>query len=121
MEADTKNKSRGRPTIISDTWRALFPDKQGRALTNFIYVTEAQELLTDKYGADTFKSIFIKGNGNYRYHSILEQIGRMSLQNKYGKSECIEITEAALKLLKMNWTVKQVAAWIRRGRTTGEW
>lgn len=119
MESDTKK--RGRPAVASPIFKAVFYDMQGRALTNMVYVAEAQRILSESWGMDRFKETFSKSTGKFKYQSVLEQIGRMSAQNGYNDESCIEIAELALKMLDHGYKVKAVSDWIRHGRNTNEW
>lgn len=119
LESDTKK--RGRPSLTSDIFRTVFSNMQGRALTNMLYVSIAQEVICNQWGKDKFISVFVKQTGQFKYQSVLEQIGRMYYQNGFSESECLCITETAVKMLQNKWKVKTVADWIRHGRNTNEW
>lgn len=119
MEADTKK--RGRPQIISDFHKNLFNDFQGRALTNLYYVITAQGIICNSWAKDKFNRHFVKSTGQYKRQAILEQIGRMYLQNNYCENDCMMITEKAIEMLESKWTVKQVESWIRYGRNYNKW
>ena len=52
---------------------------------------------------------------------ILEQIGRMYMQDGFPQADCIEIARVAGNALSEGYTVKQVKAYIANGRKTGQW
>lgn len=52
---------------------------------------------------------------------ILEQIGRMYMQDGFCRDDCVEIARIAGKALMDGYKVKQIKAYIINGRKTGEW
>lgn len=52
---------------------------------------------------------------------ILEQIGRMYMQDGFPQEDCIEIARVAGNALSEGYTVKQMKAYIANGRKTGQW
>jgi hypothetical protein len=116
----TKNKKRGRPRIADDNHRTLFYDYQDRAQTNMYYVVVAYAIISKTWGEDKFKAHFVNSTGKYKRQAILEQIGRMYLQNGYSESDCMQIVDIALNLLE-KYTVKQVENWLRYCRNNDDW
>lgn len=130
-ETDSKNKKRGRPDVFTRDYgdnalkeRAfyenLFPGC-GRSLSNMHYVIAGMGIAKDTYGEEKTKSMFTFPSGNFKGACILEQIGRMRLQDGYSDDDCASILQVAMILREDGMTAKTVAQWIRNGRMTGEW
>lgn len=132
METVSKKK-RGRPSIYykqygdDPTMRSMIDGmiteiESERSKTNFIYYLEGMTILQHHLGeqgfADTF---FTPVKRKAKWTCIVEQIGRMSLQNHYNEQSCNQIADTAIKLLKDGYTVRAVERWIRQGRNTNEW
>lgn len=120
LVAATKNKKRGRPRIADANHRMLFCNYQDRAQTNMYYAVVAYAIISKTWGDDKFKAHFVNSVGNYKRQAILEQIGRMYLQNGYSESDCMQIVDIALNLLE-KYTVKQVENWLRYCRNNDDW
>lgn len=93
-----------------------------RSQTNMHYVIEGLRIAHDVYGKEEAQSMFTFPSGNFKGAGILEQIGRMRLQDGYSENDCAEILKTAVTLRnEYGYTAKAAAQWIRTGRTTGEW
>lgn len=135
-EAATK-KRRGRPTVYTRDLRGdqdagdsakaihdgIFSDMEPRARVNMHYVTAGMSIADKLLGKDGARREFTSPKtGKFKGQAILEQVGRMKLQNGYGDGDCMTVLETALHLRNADgWTVREAERWIRRGRTTGEW
>ena len=128
MEDATKKK-RGRPTAFERTFgdnslKAAYKSMgsnydSDRAYTNDLYSTEGHSIATDHLGKEKVRAIFFTKAGNYKGKAILEQIGRMSLQNGYDRETCEAVLDAAVKAMEQGLTIRHIERWIRHGRTTG--
>ena len=126
---ETVSKKRGRPTIYERIFgenaaraKALETITLGdaeseRSKTNVLYFNAAFELLHD---LPWFKSAFFTERGNCCGKCILEQIGRMKLQNGFDDELCIIVAEKAAEFLD-KYTVREIERWIRHGRNTNDW
>ena len=125
METDSKNK-RGRPSI----YQKLYGDdismrkviegfeslESERSKTNMLYRLEGRSIIQGHIGEDAYREIFFTPNGNFRRSCIVEQIGRMRLQNNYDEDSCILIADKAISYLESGYTVREVECWIRELR-----
>ena len=132
METVSKKK-RGRPSI----YRKQFGDdptmysmidgmmtefESERSKTNYIYYMEGMGILQRHLGEEGFKRQFFTTKGKKgRGQCIIEQIGRMSLQNNFDEESCNLIADRAITYLNSGYTVRAVESWIRHGRNTNEW
>ena len=130
METDSKNK-RGRPSI----YQKLYGDdaymrnaiegferlESERSKTNMLYYFEGMGILQRHIGEDAFREIFYTPKGKARRSCIVEQIGRMSIQNNYSEDSCNLIADKAIAYLKGGYTVREIESWIRQGRNNNEW
>jgi len=134
LEAATKNK-RGRPTVFEKVYgddgfkssiRAMKSDDSDRTVTNQLYVSEGLSLAEKVYGKmkmdgdSTINSIFFH-NGKGKGIGILEQIGRMHLQNNFDEESCILVLKAAVDAKQDGTPVKIIEKWLRHGRNYNEW
>lgn len=132
METVSKKK-RGRPSIyykqygddptMHNVIDNMMTDLESeRSKTNYIYYLGGMTLLQQHLGeqgfADTF---FTPGKRKAKWNCIVEQIGRMKLQNNYSDESCYQIADLAIQYLKNGHTVRAVEGWIRQGRNTNEW
>ena len=127
METVSEKKKRGRPSVFT---RTLGDDefaetvKQGingesaRSVTNALYYQEG--MLIAKELCDVHE-VFFTSNGRGRRNCILEQLGRMKLQNNFDDESCKRVCEIALQALKDGYTVREMENYIRHGRNYNEW
>ena len=131
METVSKKK-RGRPSIYykqygdDPTMRNAIDDmrdtESDRSRTNAIYYLEGMGILQRHLGEQGFADTFFSpGKRKAVWTCIVEQIGRMSLQNNYSEESCKQIADLAIQYLKDGHTVRAVEKWIRHGRNTNEW
>lgn len=128
---ETDSKKRGRPDVFTrdygenaEVQKALmnnFFEGCKRTITNTHYVVEGLRVANDVYGEDGAKEKFCYPSGKFKGACILEQIGRMRLQDGYSANDCADILKTAVLLREDGFKVKSVSQWIRNGRTTGEW
>ena len=77
---------------------------------------------TDQY--PELERIFQRDRENRRLKQkpeILEQLGRMWMQDGYREDDVITVARTAADALGEGYTVKEVKAYIIHGRKTGEW
>ena len=130
METDSKNK-RGRPSIyqklfgndtsMREAIESFESLESERSKTNKLYYLEGMGIMQRHIGEDAFREIFHTPKGNARRSCIVEQIGRMSLQNNYDEDSCNLIADKAIAYLKGGYTVREIESWIRQGRNSNEW
>lgn len=127
--ADATPKKRGRPTAyqrefgdeaqsFKTAFTAMSSYDSERSNTNDLYYMEGFSIASKTEGVNARETFFTKA-GNHKGKSILEQIGRMSLQDGYSRKACEEILHAAIKGMEEGYTIKFIEKWIRHGRTTG--
>lgn len=112
--------SKGRPNIEQltgqgpalDTIRDFEPDKTARTHQNMLYQAMGDKFVTDHADEIPGAERLRKGRG------CLEQLGRM--MGKYANTSVIKAANIAANALTAGRTVKQVEAYLRHGRTTGE-
>ena len=132
METVSKNK-RGRPSVYykqygdDPTLRGMIDGmmtdlESERSKTNLIYYLEGMGILRRHLGDEGFEQHFFTPKGNkVKGKCIVEQIGRMRLQNNYSEESCRQIADVAIKLLQDGFTVRAVEKWIRQGRNSNTW
>ena len=127
MEADSKKKKRGRPTVFTrmlgdddfaDVIRAQGDVDSERSITNRLYYHEGLSIAQKVCNTS---EIFYTPKGNCRRNCILEQIGRMSLQNNYDQESCEWALKVALRALEEGFTVREIERYLRHGRNYNEW
>lgn len=118
-EAASKKRKRGRPPInISKT---ISLDGTRRTLVNAQYMFEAISIIKEAaskipdnhllwYSDDLTQT----ANGK---HGILEQIGRMYLQDGYDADSCIIAANCSVSALKAGYTSREIERAIRALRT----
>ena len=125
MVTVSKNK-RGRPSVFErdggeEAARFVFEGLGKRQLVNGHYILEGMEIVEKVKGKGELERLFSTEYGKLKRVIVLEQIGRMSLQDGYSADVCGEIANAAVFLIEKGCKAKAVAQWIRTGRKTGEW
>ena len=127
METDSKKKKRGRPKVFTrtlgdddfaDVIRAQGDVDSERSITNRLYYHEGLSIAQKVCNT---REIFYTPKGNCRRNCILEQIGRMSLQNNYDQESCEWALKVALRALKEGFTVREIESYLRHGRNFNEW
>ena len=105
MEAASKNK-RGRPSVFArpggreeeQVYKSIFePLHTGsaRKLANSLYVTDGFNVAAECVNA---RETFYTKDGTARGKAILEQIGRMHLQDGYSEEDCKIVLDVSIKL-----------------------
>ena len=127
MEADSEKRKRGRPTVFARTFgdddfadiiRAQRDVDSERSITNRLYYHEGLSIAQKVCNTH---EIFYTPKGNCRRNCILEQIGRMSIQNNYDQESCEWALRVALSALEKGCTVRQIEKYLRHGRNHNEW
>ena len=81
-------------------------------------------LLEDNSDIPYLEKIFRIDNSRpacYQKGEIIEQLGRMLVQDGYSEDSVIEAATIAAKLYRMGYTVKEIKAYLIRVRKTGSW
>ena len=127
METVSKSKKRGRPSVFTRTLgdnsfaeviKAHTETESARSIANALYYQEG--LCIAKEICDVSK-IFFTAKGRSRRNCILEQLGRIKLQNHYDDESCRRVCELSLKALAAGCTVREIESYIRHGRNCNEW
>ncbi|MGN0486950.1 MAG: hypothetical protein ACI4GB_06915 [Acutalibacteraceae bacterium] len=115
-------RGRGRPRLDTRHTEAHAPSR--RQAVNSMYMFEAVQLISEAateipdsellwYSDHTTRSAKSKDG-------ILEQIGRMILQDKYELSDCVYITNLSIAAVKNGYTCREVEKAIRKIRLTSK-
>lgn len=124
-------KKRGRPAILTAEQSLAYNQflfGSQRSVTNMHYVSAGSVVATEAIGADGLLRSFNIGpvgyfgnvRGPIKGKAILEQVGRMKLQDNYDDNLCKQVLVTALRLRDHDgWTVKDIERWIRGSRATG--
>ena len=127
METDSKKKKRGIPSVFmrtlgdesfAEVLRQSYDLESERSITNELYYHEGMSIAQKV--CDT-RGIFFTPKGKSRRNCILEQIGRMSLQNNYDQESCEWALQVALRALEEGYTVREIENYLRHGRNFNEW
>ena len=113
-------RGRGRPRLDTRHTEAHAPSR--RQAVNSMYMFEAVQLISEAateipdsellwYSDETTMSAKSKDG-------ILEQIGRMILQDKYELSDCVYITNLSIAAVKNGYTCRAIEKAIRKIRLT---
>lgn len=113
-------RGRGRPRLDTRLTEVHAPSR--RQAVNSMYMFEAVQLISEAvteipdsellwYSDHTTCSAKSKDG-------ILEQIGRMILQDKYELSDCVYITNLSIAAVKNGYTCREIEKAIRRIRLT---
>lgn len=113
-------RGRGRPRLDTRHTEAHAPSR--RQAVNSMYMFEAVQLISEAateipdsellwYSDEATMSAKSKDG-------ILEQIGRMILQDKYELSDCVYITNLSIAAVKNGYTCREIEKAIRRIRLT---
>ena len=119
-EAATKKRKRGRPAI--DVGATVYLDGTRRTQINAKYMYEAISLISEAASDITDSNLLWhsddsthRANGK---HGILEQLGRMWLQDNYEYKQFVTVANHAINALKAGCTSRQIENAIRKIRTT---
>ena len=129
---ETVSKKRGRPKAEARIYgesgaammasnKQLFPELTGRSATNRLYYMAGFDIACKYMGKEQVKKIFFRENGRVYGSCILEQIGRMNLQNNYNEESCKEILNISIEMLQNGFSIRSIEKYIRHGRNTNEW
>ena len=126
MEPVPEKKKRGRPSVYrkyfgnehyKTAMKLELKGKCDRSVTNELYIRQGLLLAQEICDVD---QVFFK-NGRARGNWVLEQLGRMYLQNGCGKEDCLDVCDSAVGLLEEGCTVRYVEEFIRCTRNQGKW
>ena len=84
------------------------------------YYRAGADLLRRHLGETGFNTVFYH-NGRKRWACIVEQIGKMYLQNNYRETDCTQTADKAITYLQIGFAMRDVEQWIRQGRIANEW
>ena len=117
---EEKKRSRGRPRLDTRNTEAYAPSR--RQAVNSMYMFEAVQLISEAateipdsellWYSDCATQTAKSKDG------ILEQIGRMILQDKYELSDCIYISNLSIAAVKNGYTCRAIEKAIRKIRLT---
>ena len=121
-EAASENRKRGRPAI--DIGITSYLDGTRRTKVNAKYMYEAISLISEAaseipdssmlwYSDDTTQTATGK-------HGILEQIGRMYLQDQMSYDSCVLIANLSIRALRAGYTSREIEYAIRKIRNTAK-
>ena len=114
---EEKKRGRGRPRL--DVPNGRF---SRRHAVNSMYVNKAAQLISEAAAEIPDKSLlWYSDETTWTIKSkegILEQIGRMILQDKYELSDCVYITNLSIAALKSGCTCREIEKAIRKIRIT---
>ena len=110
-------RGRGRPRLNVPNGRC-----SRRQTINSMYVNKAAQLISEAATEITDgKLLWYSDDATWTIKSkdgILEQIGRMILQDKYELSDCIYITNLSIAAVKNGYTCRAIEKAIRKIRLT---
>lgn len=136
-QVETSKNKRGRPTVYERDGMKDIGDMQkasasigSRGRVNEYYAFEGISIITEAateiphheliyYAPDNMQFMThdeLLSNGYTCKKSILEQIGRMSLQDGCSTDDCVAVLKWAAESLNDGMTVKEIAARIRKAR-----
>ena len=117
---EEKKRGRGRPRLDTRNTEAYAPSR--RQAVNSMYMFEAVQLISEAateipdsellWYSDSATQTAKSKDG------ILEQIGRMILQDKYELSDCVYITNLSIAAVKNGYTCRAIEKAIRKIRLT---
>jgi len=125
-----KKRGRGRPTVVeriagssAETYEFLATDgkkfRSRRSVADATYAFSASILLCNFKPA--IEGLEVICREDYQCRSILNQLGRMIHIEGYSEADVVLIAEEAIKNRKAGRSVKDIEAYIKNGRLTGEW
>ncbi len=114
-EAASEKRKRGRPAIeLSST---AFLDGTRRTQVNAKYMFEAISVIKEAASEIPDHEMLwyedIAAQSANGKHGILEQIGRMALQDKYTKEHCVLFANCSINALKAGYTSRNIEYAIR--------
>ena len=116
---EEKKRGRGRPRLDVPNGRC-----SRRQAVNSMYVNKAAQLILEAATEIPDKSLLgYSDETTWTIKSkdgILEQIGRMLVQDQYEQSHCVYITNLAISALKNGCTCREIEKAIRKIRLTSK-
>ncbi|MBO7519272.1 MAG: hypothetical protein J6T73_00695 [Clostridia bacterium] len=129
-ETVSENKRRrGRPTVFQrdhmEGMERLCAANKYRTRRNHVaeyYRSSVFCILEDHNDIPYLEEIFrIDGNACIQKGEIIEQLGRMHVQDGYGEDTIIDAATLAARFYHNGNTVKEIAAYLRRVREAKSW
>ena len=129
-EAVSENRRRrGRPTVFErdhmESMESLCAANKYRTRRNHVaeyYRSSVFGILESHADIPYLEEIFlIDGNACIQKGEIIEQLGRMYVQDGYGEDTIIDAATLAARFYHNGNTVKEIAAYLRRVRKTKSW
>lgn len=116
---EEKKRGRGRPRL--DVPNSRYSRRQA---VNSMYINKAVQLISEAAAEIPDKSLlWYSDETTWTIKSkdgILEQIGRMILQDKYELSDCVYITNLSIAAVKNGYTCREIEKAIRKIRLTSK-
>ena len=130
-EAVSENKRRrGRPTVferdhIEEFDRFItgaYREKTRRTIVAHYYRSSVFSILEEHNDIPYLEEIFrIDGNACIQKGEIIEQLGRMHVQDGYGEDTVVDAATVAARFYHNGNTVKEIVAYLRRVRKVKSW
>ena len=130
-EAASENKRRrGRPTLFQRDHMEEFDrfisgayeEKTRRTIVAHYYRSSVFSILEEHNDIPYLEEIFrIDGNACIEKGEIIEQLGRMHVQDGYGENTIVDAATLAARFYHDGNTVKEIAAYLRRVRKAKSW
>lgn len=134
MEAASESKKRGRPNVyaqagMDDIRDQIIKDKGSRAAQNEFYIMDAITAIERLSPKGRERIYFVpdgllamttqeaKRAGYKRDSTILEQLGRVLIQDKLSDADFVLLAEKAAVFKEQGYASKEIAKWIRSVRT----
>lgn len=115
---EEKKRGRGRPRLDTRHTEAHAPSR--RQAVNSMYMFEAVQLISEAATEiPDSERLWYSDHTTFSAKSkdgILEQIGRMILQDKYELSDCVYITNLSIAAVKNGYTCREIEKAIRKIR-----
>ena len=119
---EKKKHGRGRPKIdthITETYAS-----SRRQAVNAVYMYEGVELISVAATEIPDTCLLWRSDASTRTaggkQGILEQLGRMFIQDKFSTDDCITIANFAIQALKAGYTSREIEKAIRKVRLTNK-
>ena len=128
--ASENKRRRGRPTVFQRDHMEEFDrfisgayeEKTRRTIVAHYYRSSVFGILEDHNDIPYLEGIFlIDGDACIQKGEIIEQLGRMHVQDGYGEDTIVDAATLAARFYHNGNTVKEIAAYLRRVRKAKSW
>ena len=128
--ASENKRRRGRPTVFQRDHMEEFDrfisgayeEKTRRTIVAHYYRSSVFGILEDHNDIPYLEGIFlIDGDACIQKGEIIEQLGRMYVQDGYGEDTIVDAATLAARFYHNGNTVKEIAAYLRRVRKAKSW